>query len=321
MSETVRNRWYAATLSYFVPGLGHLHAGRKIRGVLFFLVFALLMGGAAFFVFCPEGDVRGAFVCVPLSLLVYLGALVDAFRVTPRGAEGKDPWLAGFLSYVFPGLIAPGVGQIYLKRTGAGLLFLVLGIATQVAFQWIRVLVFPILTILRGIALWHTQGGLSRQLLWILPLILAEAAIPLGVNWAGANVVTLAQLDDSSMHPAYQLGDRVLLNLCAHLERGDIVLYRDGERLRPGRIVALPGEEVEVRDGQIQVKGEKVSSLVFPIPDADWGGMNLIDGTYLILADRQRLEPESGIPPPVPAERVLGRIIKRVHPFDAPTRD
>jgi hypothetical protein len=59
-----------------------------------------------------------------------------------------------------------------------------------------------------------------------------------------------------------------------------------------------------------------VGNLSSPLEEADWGSLNLPRNRYLLIADNARLDPQSGIPAPVEGKWILGRVYKRILPFD-----
>ena len=338
----MREAWYAVLLSYFVPGLGHLFAGRPVRGAIFLVAFAGLLTSSFYLVLAPGADPSGALGTIPLAMAIYLVAMVDTYRTARRAGDdaggqpatqggGKDPWLAGFLSYVLPGLFLPGVGQIYGRKTVAGIVFIVAGSAIGWLVQTGRLVTwgFPALHAVRIAALWHAQAtvgrarsAFSRRFLWLVPLILAEAAIPLVVGWVVRDVITVHQVRGSGMHPEYRGKERVLVHLGSSRrgrpERGDVVLYDDAGEARLARVVVLPGEMVEVRRGKMLVKGEPVSQLVHPIPEGDWGTLSVPQGKVILLPDRARLDPAQGLPSPIEIEKILGLAYKRIYPLERP---
>ena len=71
-------------------------------------------------------------------------------------------------------------------------------------------------------------------------------------------------IDGSSMEPDLQAGQRLLINKAVYRilgepERGEVVVFEPPERRTDApfikRIIGLPGERVEVIDGQVLVNG------------------------------------------------------------------
>jgi signal peptidase I len=72
------------------------------------------------------------------------------------------------------------------------------------------------------------------------------------------------RIDGSSMEPNLHDGQYVLINRLVYKlyppQRGDVIVFRrDGRRDYIKRVMALPGETVEIRDGQVLVDGRALS--------------------------------------------------------------
>jgi signal peptidase I len=83
-----------------------------------------------------------------------------------------------------------------------------------------------------------------------------------------------SQVDGLSMEPRVHTGEFVLINTLAYrfgpLRRGDVVAFRH-EGPTPEtyikRVVALPGERVEVRDGVVTIGGRVLAEPYVKFPD------------------------------------------------------
>ena len=71
-------------------------------------------------------------------------------------------------------------------------------------------------------------------------------------------------MQESSMEPTLSVGDRFFMNRVVYKlsspKRGDIIVFRtnasDDAALHIRRVIGLPGETVQIRDGQIYIDGE-----------------------------------------------------------------
>ena len=163
------------------------------------------------------------------------------------------------------------------------------------------------------------------------------------------NVAQAFSIPSESMEPQLQVGDRVLVSRVAYRlhdpRRGDIVVFRspsaapDDEGLlqralhdvletvalrNPGkgelikRVVGLPGETIEGRDGQVVVDGRLV---VEPYLDeltvtGDFGPVLVPDGHVFVLGDNRTNSRDSRFPEvgPIPVDSIVGRAIGRIWP-------
>ncbi len=72
-------------------------------------------------------------------------------------------------------------------------------------------------------------------------------------------VFFIADVSGSSMHPTLSHGDKLLTNRCKEIEIDTIVTIRinteNGEQLWIKRVIALGGDEVEIKNGKVYVNG------------------------------------------------------------------
>lgn len=169
----------------------------------------------------------------------------------------------------------------------------------------------------------HGDGGLkdatsrptSRllRLLWELSSTVVQAVlIALLLN---ALVIEAALVESGpSMLPTLRAGERVMLEKVSYRlhvpRRGDIVAAQGpgSSGLLVKRVVALPGETVEVRNGHTIVEGVQLDERWVTY----WGGRDLLpltipEGHVLILGDNRGNSRDSRVIGPVPVEAIRGR--------------
>ena len=137
-------------------------------------------------------------------------------------------------------------------------------------------------------------------------------------------------MQESSMEPTLSVGDRFFMNRVVYKlsspKRGDIIVFRtnasDDAALHIRRVIGLPGETVQIRDGQIYIDGELYDeSRDFPEitnPGLAENGVSLKSGEYFVLGDNRNhstdsREPNVGV---LHREDLLGRAWVRIYPFD-----
>jgi len=94
----------------------------------------------------------------------------------------------------------------------------------------------------------------------VVETILLAAIVFLLVN----AVTGRFRIDGSSMEPTLHNGEYVIINRVVYKlhppERGDVIVFqRDGRRDYIKRVMGLPGETIEIRQGQIFINGVAVS--------------------------------------------------------------
>jgi signal peptidase I len=207
-------------------------------------------------------------------------ALVVAETTLPT----RQPWIAVVLS-----LLCTGLGQIYCGRTARGLvLFLavllfapvvVLAALLQpnalvlvglllVLVAVLGVMLFSAIDAYRVARAFPADGRLSEPLprfLFVL-FILVGVTYPVGiVVTLRANVFEAFYVPTGSEVPNILPGDRILVNkwvLRGEVpQRGDTVVFRNPRDWRQNyikRVIALPGDLVAVRGGEVVLNGKKL---------------------------------------------------------------
>jgi len=117
-----------------------------------------------------------------------------------------------------------------------------------------------------------------------------------------------------SMLPTLESGDLLLVDKRAydHVEpsRGDIVVVRYLAGFVVKRIVGLPGEEVEVRQGRVYVNGGPIKEN----HRIDPGHLHieqgsLLDGDFATLGDNRAIVPALAVHPIVTKADILGKVV------------
>lgn len=118
-----------------------------------------------------------------------------------------------------------------------------------------------------------------------------------------------------SMQPNLYKGDRVLIEKVGyrfHLpKRGDIVVVdRPGDEVSLiKRVMGLPGETVEVRNGHVTIDGQKIEEpWVVYFGGPDYGPAKVPDGHVFIVGDNRRASRDSRVIGPVAIRAIEGRV-------------
>lgn len=122
------------------------------------------------------------------------------------------------------------------------------------------------------------------------------------------------------MHPALRDGDIALVIRQRSLDRGRIIAFRartgGTAAVRVKRVVGLPGEVVEFRDGLLFIDGAH-----FPEPylgglpanvGLDAASWTLGEGDYFVMGDNRARSSDSREHGPARAEDVIGAVVARI---------
>lgn len=147
-----------------------------------------------------------------------------------------------------------------------------------------------------------------------LPITLAILAL-FAASCMYAAGVQPVRVEGTAMLPALNDGDRILLDRrFEKLQRGDIVIFYfplDQSRSYIKRIIGLPGETVEIRDGQVFIDGNAIQE---PYVDSKYNqsarsltAIKLSPDNYFVMGDNRDNSSDSRIWGSVQKELIYGK--------------
>lgn len=162
------------------------------------------------------------------------------------------------------------------------------------------------------------RQGFLRELFETLLLVIAIYAV---VNLSTARFV----VDGRSMQPNFQTDDFVIVSRLAYImgepERGDVVVFHydeAGQRDFIKRIIGLPGELVEMTEGQIYIDGEPIAEpyvlelcRTVTCRDREW---QLGEDEYFVLGDNRNASQDSHDFGPIKRSQIVGKAWIRYWP-------
>ncbi|MBZ4687540.1 MAG: signal peptidase [Clostridia bacterium] len=112
-----------------------------------------------------------------------------------------------------------------------------------------------------------------------------------------AFIVDSRYVPSASMYPTLQINDRLLVNKLAYRfsepERGDIVIFTpppvvDSKYDYVKRIIGLPGEVVEIKNGKVYINGNPLEEdYIAENPNYHFGPAKIPPGHLLVLGDNR----------------------------------
>ena len=135
-------------------------------------------------------------------------------------------------------------------------------------------------------------------------------------------------IPSESMVPSLKVGDRVLVNKLSYttgdIERGDVVVFArpggpgsDGIEDLIKRVVGLPGETVEGRDGRVYVDGEELPETYLPdgVETSAFPPYEVPEDHVWVMGDNRGASDDSRRFKAVPTSDVVGRAFVIIWPL------
>ena len=142
-------------------------------------------------------------------------------------------------------------------------------------------------------------------------------------SFAETYVVEAYEIKGRSMVPTFEDGQRVVvLKLFSEVERGDIVIFStrdEPEKDLIKRVVALPGERIQIHKGEVRIDGEPLGEEY--IKDQDFGLYDaqideyVPEGQIYVLGDNRDDSHDSRRFGSVSSESLKGKVVVRWWPF------
>ena len=167
------------------------------------------------------------------------------------------------------------------------------------------------------------KNSIWKELWEYIKMIIFVVVVVLIVN----NFLLInARVPSESMEKTIMTGDRFFGNRLAYLfddpERFDIVVFKypdDESQLFVKRVIGLPGETVEIKDGKVYINGSETpldDSFTPETPTGDDGPYVVPEGSYFMLGDNRNHSGDSRFwkQPYVEKEKIVGKAIFRYFP-------
>ena len=168
-----------------------------------------------------------------------------------------------------------------------------------------------------------TQSSFWKEFMEYLKMIIFVVVVVLVVN----NFLLInAKIPSESMEQTIMTGDRVFGNRLAYVfgdpERYDIIIFKypDNEKeLFIKRIIGMPGETVEIKDGKVYINGSKEplkDSFTPETPVGDYGPYTVPENSYFVLGDYRNYSKDSRFwkNPYVAEDKILGKAVLKYFP-------
>lgn len=310
-SVTGKEPWLAVILSTLFPGIGQIYAGKTLRGLIFILVGLSLIAIGGWLILSPTGSVWLGFQLLIGFALFVIFSLFDAHRCTRKvnnsefeilRKEGKDPWLAVFLSRIIPGL-----GHAYQGQWLFAILFFILIIGfggLSAVFPLISVVAISLLYVCFYHAYISSPTPRAKSQRLIIGVCIALLAVNLLNEFVGFSirefVAETRYIPSESMMPTLQVNDRLIVDKLQYQDnlpqRKDIVIFNPTPALEQEgfqsafiqRIIGLPEETVEVKSGKVYINSQPLEEdYILEPPQYEYGPTQVPPNSYFVLGDNR----------------------------------
>lgn len=232
-------------------------------------------------------------------------------------------WLAGFMSF-----IKPGLGQIYNGQLNKGIFIILLGYGSipllySIVFYSLSALTFAVIcaayyifVIADSIAVAKKNNTDYRPKKYNNIYVYITALIILGLlnyfsaDYAKHHLVEAFKIPFRSMEPTVLVGDHLLVNRspsARNPKRGDIAIFeypQDPEKTMLKRVVAIGGDSVELRNSLLYVNGNVIKEsyikqpetidAISQVPSAgNYGPVVVPSNSYFVLGDNRENSQDS----------------------------
>lgn len=154
---------------------------------------------------------------------------------------------------------------------------------------------------------------------WMIPLLVA-VLLAGAINYL---VIFKIRVPTGSMIPTIMPKDQIFvtrLHSWSKLKTGDIIVFKSDElnMVLVKRLIGLPGDNVEVKDGYVYINGNKYNDSFVKNRDQYNGTFKVPKGSYFFMGDNRpdsfdgRLWKNHYIP----RSKLMGKVLLRVYPFN-----
>ena len=155
----------------------------------------------------------------------------------------------------------------------------------------------------------------------ILSILGSLALLTVACSTLKQAAVQPVKVEGTAMRPALNDGDRVIISRSFEkLERGDMVIFyypAEPSKSYIKRIIGLPNEKVEIREGKVIVNGQNLEEP-YVDPDTNLSSRNLNEITlppdnFYVMGDNRDNSNDSRVWGPLPRKFIYGKFVGKYY--------
>lgn len=134
-------------------------------------------------------------------------------------------------------------------------------------------------------------------------------------------IITPIRVDGPSMNNTLSNNDLLFLKKYDHsYERYDVVVFKFGDDKLIKRIIALPGEEIEIKNNKVYVNGKKIEEDYLDSENLDTNYADMEKkivpaGAYFVMGDNRKESFDSRYFGPISKNQIIGVADFRIYPI------
>jgi signal peptidase I len=156
------------------------------------------------------------------------------------------------------------------------------------------------------------RTGIFRFLVDVLETLILSVVLFVGINAVSARI----RVDGDSMVPTLASGEYVIVSRISYRlsapQRGDIIVFHfpgNPQEEYIKRVIGLPGDEVQVKSGQLYVNGQLLNEIYINVKMDYTGSWHVPAGQLFVLGDNRNNSSDSHDWGTVPMDYVVGKAI------------
>ena len=154
------------------------------------------------------------------------------------------------------------------------------------------------------------RSGFMRFVIDVVETLILSIVLFAAINTVSARI----RVDGASMEPTLQSGEFVIVNKLAYFfgepNIGDIIVFhfpRDPDQEYIKRVIGLPGDRVEVRNGEVYVNDQILDEDYTAAPPVYNSTLDVPADSLFVLGDNRNNSSDSHNWGPVPLDYVIGK--------------